>query len=81
MTLGERIAAVFSCPACKVPMDVEFLAEEVPVELRPQDTVFYTWHRDGADQPVRFRLPNGADQEAVATPTDTKQWTCFLIAA
>jgi hypothetical protein len=60
MTLGDRIAAVFSCPACKVAMDVDFLAEDILVEPRPQDTATYTW------QHVRFRLPNGADQEAVA---------------
>jgi hypothetical protein len=60
MTLGERIAAVFGCPACKVAMDVDFVADDILVEPRPQDTTTYTW------QHVRFRLPNGADQEAVA---------------
>jgi len=68
MTLGERIAAVFSCPACRVAMDVEFLVQDIPVETRPQETATYTWQLKDIDRPpVRFRLPNGADQEAVAT--------------
>ena len=64
MTLGDRFAAVFSCPACRLAMDVEFLAQDIPIEPRPQNATTYTWHSD--DRTVRFRLPNGADQEAVA---------------
>jgi len=69
MTLGDRFAAVFSCPACKQAMDVEFLAQDILVEPRPQNASTFTWqsedpHRTG--RAIRFRLPNGADQEAVA---------------
>src|SRR5215212_5561389 len=64
MTLGDRFAAVFSCPACKLAMDVEFLAQDILIEPRPQNTTTYTWHSE--DRTIRFRLPNGADQEAVA---------------
>src|SRR5215217_7461624 len=64
MTLGDRFAAVFSCPACKLTMDVEFLAHDIFIEPRPQKTTTYTWH--SGDRPIHFRLPNGADQEAVA---------------
>jgi len=63
MTLGDRFAAVFSCPACRRAMDVEFLAQDILVEPRPQNAVTYTWH---GQRRVQYRLPNGADQEAVA---------------
>ena len=66
MTLGDRFAAVFSCPACKRSMDVEFLAQDIAVEPRPQNAAVYTWRADDAQRVVRYRLPNGADQEAVA---------------
>ena len=63
MTLGDRFAAVFSCPACKRAMDVEFLAQDILIEPRPQNVATYTWQ---GERVVRYRLPNGADQEAVA---------------
>ena len=44
MTLGDRFAAVFSCPACKRAMDVEFLAQDIFIEPRPQNATIYTWH-------------------------------------
>jgi hypothetical protein len=65
MTLGDRFAAVFSCPACKRAMDADFFAGDISVEPRPQNVTVFEWRRDPAP-PVRFRLPNGVDQEAVA---------------
>jgi len=64
MTLGDHFAAVFSCPACKHAMDVEFLAQDILIEPRPQSTASYTWSAE--ERVVQYRLPNGADQEAVA---------------
>jgi len=66
MTLGDRFAAVFSCPACKRAMDVEFLAQDISIEPRLQNVTAYTWASEDAQRVVRYRLPNGADQEAVA---------------
>ena len=63
MTLGDRFAAVFTCQACKRAMDVEFLAQDISIEPRPQNTATYTWQ---GERVIRYRLPNGADQEAVA---------------
>jgi len=63
MTLGDRFAAVFSCPACRHAMDVEFLAQDILIEPRPQSAATYTWQ---GQRSVRYRLPNGAGQEAVA---------------
>lgn len=62
MTLGDRFAAVFSCPECKRAMDVEFLAQDISIEPRPQSAAIYTLH---GERVVHYRLPNGADQEAV----------------
>jgi hypothetical protein len=64
LTLGDRFAAVFSCPACKRAMDVEFLAQDISIEPRPQNAIVYRWASD--ERVIRYRLPNGADQEAVA---------------
>ena len=66
MTLGDHFAAVFSCPACKRAMDVEFLAQDIVIEPRPQNDAIYTWRGDGAQWPISYRLPTGTDQEAVA---------------
>jgi len=61
LTLGDDVVAVVECPACKAPMDVEFRVSEVPVERRPQSAEWYE-----GECGVRFRLPAGADQEAVS---------------
>lgn len=66
LTLGDRFAAVFSCTECKRAMDVEFLAQDIAIEPRPQNVAIYAWQANDAQRVVRYRLPNGADQEAVA---------------
>lgn len=69
MTLGDRFAAVFSCPACKLAMEVDFFAQDISIESRPQNTTIYCWESNDTESPrppIHFRLPNGADQEAVA---------------
>ena len=68
ITLGETIRAVLTCPACTAKMDVDFQAADVPVECRPQTASSYTLDLvtgAGPDRTVWFRLPTGADQEAV----------------
>jgi hypothetical protein len=65
MTLGEHFAAVISCQGCKRAMDVDFVAQDISVESRPQNATVYSWQRNNLRPPVRFRLPNGADQEAI----------------
>lgn len=66
LMLGDRFAAVFSCTECKRAMDVEFLAQDIAIEPRPQNVAIYAWQANDAQRVVRYRLPNGADQEAVA---------------
>jgi hypothetical protein len=64
-TLGDMVAAIYRCPRCDQPMDVAFDLADLPVEPAPQQVVWYSSTlADGG--PVRFRLPNGADQESVA---------------
>jgi uncharacterized protein YbaR (Trm112 family) len=68
MTLGDHFRAVLVCPACNAKMDVDFDADEVPIERRPQMTSTYTLDLGSEEKrcrTVRFRLPTGGDQEAV----------------
>jgi hypothetical protein len=64
LTLGDRVQAVLHCPACAAKVDVEFDARDVAVEEHEQSADAYDVHVEG--RAVRYRLPNGADQEAVA---------------
>ncbi|MBV8370803.1 MAG: hypothetical protein JO036_17965 [Candidatus Eremiobacteraeota bacterium] len=63
LTLGDRVQAVLRCPACAQKIDVEFDARDVEVEAHQQSARTYALTVDG--RAVRYRLPNGADQEAV----------------
>ncbi len=72
LTIGPRVQAVVSCPwhGCSSRIDVDFLLSDVPVreiddgpvfevELSPESAI-------AGERVIRFRLPTGADQEAVA---------------
>ena len=63
LTFGDQVQAVVPCRACKQKMDVDFHLDDVPVEYRPQSDSSYAVELSG--RIVRFRLPNGADQEAI----------------
>jgi hypothetical protein len=63
ITLGDRVQAVVVCPQCNQKMDVDLRLDDAPVQLRPQRQD--TYELDISGRVVRFRLPNGADQEAV----------------
>jgi hypothetical protein len=67
LTFGPHVAAVFRCPACDAKMDAEFSLDEVTVEARPQALLYHlpVEQERGPPREVRFRLPTGADQEAV----------------
>ncbi len=68
ITLGDHFHAVIVCPVCDAKMDVDFTADEVPIERHSQKEASYTLELDGEPErrrTVRFRLPNGGDQEAV----------------
>ncbi len=68
LTLGDGVQAVVECPACDAKADVGFNVSGVPVEPRPQTAAEYTLEAPAGEataRTVRFRLPSGADQEAV----------------
>jgi hypothetical protein len=68
LTLGDEFQAVIICPACEAKMDVTVQASDIPVDQRPQAVACYTLELPTPEHPartVRFRLPTGADQEAV----------------
>jgi len=69
LTLGDRISAVVECPACRSKMDTDFDAAEITVESGSLDTPTFDLElpmgEGCAPRAVRFRLPAGADQEAV----------------
>lgn len=69
ITLGDRLSCVLSCPACGEKLDLDVQASELLLPPYPHRG---RWHRasveDGGEvYHVRFRLPTGADQEAVAS--------------
>ena len=70
LMLGDRLACVISCPECQEKLDLEIDVENM---LQPATTAPVHEHElkiedeSGAAATVRFRLPEGIDQEAVAT--------------
>jgi hypothetical protein len=75
LTGGERLPCVLHCPApgCGQPMDLDLRVSELllPPYAQPQPEHKATLGDDGTATHVRFRLPTGADQEAVAVPAIT----------
>jgi hypothetical protein len=69
LTLGDRILAVVSCSSCGLKMDVDFDATSIPFEHGAPDDAVYEVVIPAAgmqsSRSVHFRLPCGADQEAV----------------
>jgi hypothetical protein len=69
LTLGERLACVLSCPECQEKLELEIDATQL---LQPfqnavlQEYEFSIRSEGGGTTVVRFRLPDGADQETVA---------------
>jgi hypothetical protein len=70
LMLGDRLACVISCPECKEKLDLEI---DVANILQPTRSAVGQEHElafkreSGESTIVRFRLPEGIDQEAVAT--------------
>jgi len=69
LTLGDRVQAIVNCPSCQAKMDVDFDAASIPLESGTPDSATYEITLQDAAQKtsrtVHFRLPCGADQEAV----------------
>ncbi len=79
ITFGQRVQASIPCPwpDCGKRMDIDFQTSDVPVKKAEVDSLIYEMalspeavepHDEGAanQRSVRFRLPNGGDQEMLA---------------
>ena len=67
LTLGERVSCLLLCPGCGNKMDLDLEIRELLVPPYPhRDQTHATEIADGENSyRVTFRVPNGADQEAV----------------
>ncbi len=67
LSLGNAVQAVANCPACHAKLDVDFNIADIPIKERPATAPTYTVDitRKGRARRIRFRLPTGADQEAL----------------
>jgi len=67
LTLGERIDCLLECPACHEKMDLAVNSSELLLQSYENPTPSHrrSISAGGAQYEVCFRLPNGADQEAV----------------
>jgi hypothetical protein len=70
---GDRVASTLGCPwpDCARRIDIDFRISEVPIVATPDPQPSYvvdlaTEGAVGTEGRVEFRLPNGADQEAIA---------------
>lgn len=74
MTFGRQVQAVINCsfPDCGVRVDIDFSTDNIPITPSPQASL---WQRlqlspQAGGHLVTFRLPNGEDQEALASLLD-----------
>jgi hypothetical protein len=67
ISFGEQLQCVLDCPECGERTEFESAVEDVLVPPYADARDWYEATLGGADgEPVRFRLPRGADQEAAA---------------
>ena len=73
MTFGSRVDSVIRCSneSCGEPMEVSFSLADYSIESRPATQRFFKrsmlcGSTAGSESEVEFRLPTGADQEALA---------------
>jgi len=74
LTMGDGFQVVLPCPACNKKMDVAFKTTDVPIETGKAQAVYELCVALGSprERVIRFRLPTGADQEAVlGSPLET----------
>jgi len=82
-TFGDLVRADLFCPwaDCGRRVSIEFAIDGLPVEEAPERAPFFTLTLspdacgadDSAQREVSFRLPNGADQEAVSAVLATNE--------
>lgn len=74
MTFGRKVDVILQCPdvSCRKSMDITLFLDEMRIERQPLLERFFTMDLScGAQgkerEQVEFRLPTGADQEALAS--------------
>jgi hypothetical protein len=63
MTLGSHVQAVIACPECAAKMDLDFDLDDIAIDAPAHLAAVYEIESDRRS--IHFRLPVGADQEAV----------------
>lgn len=68
MLFGDVMDCVLDCPSCAAPLDLALRVSDLllPVEPRPGPIEEATLELGGKSVQIRFRLPNGEDQEWAA---------------
>lgn len=68
LTLGNTLPCVLTCPSCGQKMDLELSARELLLSPQPLEQKEHEMTVEYGEKTYRveFRLPTGADQEAVA---------------
>jgi hypothetical protein len=84
LTLGDRLTCVLSCPECQEKLELEIVVVHLLQPLQSavlQEYEFSIGREGGGPTIVRFRLPDGADQETIASLalTDVDAATDWLL--
>lgn len=72
-SFGSRVEGRLGCPWCGARVDLDFSTADVPVKESPATTLVHRLELSAADVDdgvagvLEFRLPNGGDQEALAS--------------
>jgi hypothetical protein len=74
ITLGDRLSCVLVCPACGARLDLDLRIHDLLVPPYEHEAVEHEARlpADAGTVSVRFRLPNGGDQEAAASLLEVK---------
>jgi hypothetical protein len=74
ITLGDRLSCVLACPACGARLDLDLRVADLLVPPYGHESVEHEARlpSDGETMRIRFRLPNGGDQEAAARVFEEK---------
>ena len=90
-TFGDHVQATVQCPweGCRKKVDIDFSLQDIPVRESTEKGPLYTRefspeaagsHAPGdAYREVVFRLPNGADQEALAPMVDNQEEQALVL--
>jgi hypothetical protein len=83
MTWGSTVNAILRCPAedCSKPMDVTLSLRELVVEPHPVMSRYFRMRLSSEpSREIEFRLPTGADQEALVGIEDERRAISALLA-